>query len=519
MIEDFHLLRPWWLLALAVPAIIVWMSSRSTDTRRQWKGLIEPHLLDSLVVDTAPGSRMRPSWLLALVLALAILAASGPTWERELPPFVEDTAPLVIAIDLSPTMDAIDVTPSRLERAKLKIRDILAGRPGARTAVVAYAGSAHLVLPLTEDGSLIETYTDALATRIMPVDGKDTAKALELAETTLNSEDVPGTVLFLTDGIEQKAFDAFKLKSRQGIIVLGIGTAEGGPVKQADGGFLTNAAGGRVAAKLDVEALKNLHALTGADVATYTDDDTDVRWVSQKIRTNFAQKQANEGDHWRDAGWWLIGPVLLFFAFSFRKGWVVRVGIFLLAARLLLPDQAQAADFEDMWLTPDQQGRMAYEKGDFERAAMRFVDPMWKGTSFYRAGKYAEAIDAFAADDSAESWYDQGNALLHIGKLDEAVTAYKTALKKRPAWPDAVANLAIAEKLVKAKKDAEEEQEDQPNLPPDSVQFDDKGKQGKAGTVNIAEQTSELWMKNIVVSPADLMARKFAIEAQRTKPQ
>lgn len=518
MIEDFHLLRPWWLLALALPAIIVWISSRSADTRRQWKGMIEPHLLDSLVIDSSSGSRMRPSWLLALVLSLAILAVSGPTWERELPPFVEDTAPLVIAVDLSPAMDAIDVSPSRLERAKLKIKDIITGRSGARTAVVAYSGSAHLVLPLTEDGSLIETYTDALATRIMPVDGKDTAKAVELAETTLALEEVPGTILFLTDGIEQKAFDAFKLKSKQGIIVLGIGTPDGGPVKGADGSFLTDAAGGRLTAKLDVEGLKNLHALTGADVATFTDDDTDVRWVSQRIRTNFAQKRAAEGDHWRDAGWWLIGPLLLLFALSFRKGWIVRVGVVLLSAHLLLPSDARAADFAGMWLTPDQQGRMAYEKGDFEGAAAHFADPMWKGTSFYRAGKYAEAIDAFATVDSAESWYDQGNALLHLGKLDEAVTAYKTALKKRQGWPDAAANLAIAERLVKVKKDEEQEQQDDPNLPPDSIQFDNKGKQGKAGKINIAEQTSELWMKNIVVSPADLMARKFAIEAQGKKP-
>lgn len=518
MIETFHFLRPWWLVSLILPVVIVWMSSRSTDIRNQWKGMIEPHLLDSLVVDASPGSRIRPSWLLALALTLAILAVSGPTWQREMPPFVEDTAPLVIAVDLSPTMDAIDVTPSRLERAKLKIRDIVAGRSGARSAVVAYAGSAHLVLPLTGDGSLIETYTDALATRIMPVEGKDTAKALQLAEATLASEEASGTILFLTDGIEQKSFDAFKQKTKHGIVVLGIGTAEGGPVKMPDGGFLTDAAGRRVFAKLDIEVLKNLHALTGADVATMTDDDTDVRWVSRKIRTNFAQKQATEGDRWRDMGWWMIVPLALLLSLSFRRGWVVRVGAVFLAARLLFPSDAQAADWAGMWLTSDQQGRIAFDKGDFEAAAEHFADPMWKGTSLYRAGKFADALDSFAAVDSAESWYDQGNALLHLGKLDEAVAAYKKALERRTGWPDAVVNLAIAEKLVQQKKDDEQEQQQDPNLPPDSIQFDDKGKDGKAGQMNIAEQTSELWMKNIVVSPADLMARKFAIEAQRAKP-
>lgn len=518
MIEQFHFLRPIFLLALLVPVAIIWLSSRSTDVRNQWKGMIEPHLLDKLLVDGSAGSRLRPLWFLAAVLFLSIIAASGPTWERELPPFVEDTAPLVIAVDLSPTMDAIDVSPSRLERAKLKIKDIIAGRADGRTAVIAYAGSAHLVLPLTEDATLIETYVDALATRIMPVAGKDTAKALQLAELTLTPEDTSGTILFLTDGIEQKAFDVFKKNTRHGIVVLGFGTPEGGPVKTADGSFLTDAGGGRVFAKMDLEGLKNLHALTGADVATATDDDTDARWVLQRIHTNFAQKQASEGDRWRDMGWWAILPLVIIFALSFRKGWVVRTGMVLLAFRLVLPAEARAADFADMWLTPDQQGRIAFEKGDYDRAAAHFLDPMWKGTSLYRAGKYQEAIDAFANVDTPQSWYNQGNALLHAGKLDEAVAAYKKALEEQPKWPEATANLAVAENLVKQKKDEEEEQQQDPNLPPDQIQFDDKGKRGKAGQMTIAEQTSELWMKNIQVSPADLMARKFAIEVQEKAP-
>jgi Ca-activated chloride channel family protein len=383
--------------------------------------------------------------------------------------------------------------------------------------VIAYAGSAHMVLPLTEDASLIETYTDALATRIMPVDGKDTAKALELAEGMLSKEETSGTTLFITDGVEQKSFDAFRRKSESGLVVLGIGTAEGGLVKTANGTFLTGAGGNRILAKLDLEELNNLHAQTGTDVATVTDDDTDVRWVAQRVRTHFAQKQAKEGDRWRDMGWWMIIPLAVLFGAAFRKGWVVRTGVLLLGLRMLVPVDAEAAGFVDMWLTPDQQGRLAFERNDYDGAAARFVDPMWKGVALYRAGKFADAIDAFATVDTAQSWYDQGDALLHLLKLEEAVAAYTKALEMRKDWPDAEANLAIAERLLKAKKEQEQE-EQQPNEKPDQVQFDDKGKKGKEGELNIAEQTSEMWMKNIQVSPADLMARKFAIEAQKDKP-
>ncbi len=519
MIEDFHFLRPWWLLALLVPIAIAWTASRSTDIRRQWNGIIAPHLLDKLVIDGTGHSRVRPWLLLAAVVTIAVIAAAGPTWQREAPPFVEDTAPLVVAFDLSPTMDAIDITPSRLERAKLKVKDIVALRGGARTAVVAYAGSAHVVLPLTDDASLIDTYVDALATRITPIDGKDTVKALQLAEDMLAREDTAGTILFVTDGIEPKAFEAFKRKTKDGFVVLGVGTAEGGPVKTADQGFLTDAAGARVFARLDIEALKNLHALTGADVATLTADDTDVRWVAQRIRTNFAHKTSTQDDRWRDLGWWLVIPIVMLFAISFRKGWVVRLGALLIAANIVFePGKAEAAEFIDMWLTADQQGRRAFELGEFEKAATHFQDPMWRGTAFYRAGKFADALDAFAAVDSAESWYDQGNALLHLMKFEQAVAAFSKALELHKDWPDAKANLAIAERLLKNQKEQEEEQQDAPNLPPDQMQFDDKGKKGKAGQMNIAEQTSEMWMKNIQVSPADLMARKFAMEAQESKP-
>lgn len=518
MIHDFHFLRPWWLVGLLVPIAIVWLSSRSTDLRARWKGMIAPHLLDSLVVAGGMGSRISPGWLLAALLAIATLGAAGPSWQREAPPFVEDTAPLVIAVDLSPTMDAIDVTPSRLERAKLKIKDVVSARAGARTAVIAYAGSAHLVLPLTDDADLIGIYVDALATRIMPLPGKDTTAALKLADDMLAKDGGSGTVLIATDGVEQSALASFKAENTNGLVVLGVGTAQGGPVKTPQGGFLSDSNGNRVFAKMDINAFKALRSETDAAVATITDDDTDIRWIGQQIRTNYARKQAKDGSRWRDGGWWLVLPTAFLFALSFRRGWVVRLGTILISFHVLIPTGAHAGGFEDIWLTPDQQGRLAFERNDFTTAAAEFQNPVWKGVALYRAGRFAEAVDSFAAVDTAESWYDQGNALLQLSRFEEAAAAYGKALDKRPDWADAKANLAIAALLLKRKKDAEEAGEKAPNQKPDQVQFDDKGKQGKETRIDIGEQTSELWMKNIQVSPADLMARKFAIEAKEKKP-
>jgi len=516
MIADFHFLRPFWLLALLAPPAMLWMAARSSDLRNQWKGMIAPHLLDSLIVEPAHERGYYPAWIMAIIMTLAALGAAGPTWKREAPPFVSDTASLVIAVDLSQTMDAIDITPSRIERAKLKIHDILAGRNGARTAVVAYAGSAHLVVPLTDDIDLIETYTDALATRIMPKPGRDTAAAVTLADGLMQRDGAAGTIVLLTDGIEPGAAATLKgIKS--GMAVLGIGTPEGGIIKPPGGGPVSDNGGARPSSKLDAAALKAFGSDTGADVATVTSDDADIRWLAQRIRTNFSEQTADQGDRWHDLGWWLIIPAVLLSIFSFRRGWLVKLAVMTLSVRLLLPSPATADELADMWLTPDQQGRLAFEKDHFAEAAQHFRDPMWKGAALYKAAQYQDALDAFASVDSPESWYNQGNALLHLGDFTEAIAAYGKALEQRKDWPDATANLSVAQRLLKQQQDKEQEQEQDPNQKPDSIQFDDKGKKGKAGEVAAAEQTSEMWMKNIQVSPADLLARKFSLEEDKAQ--
>ena len=521
MIWDFHFLRPWWLLGIVFSMGLVLVASRQNDIRARWKGMIAPHLLDHLLISGSEASRFQPYHLAALLGIVGSLAVAGPTWERERPPFVADTAPLVIAVDLSPTMDAIDITPSRLERAKLKIHDIIALRKGARTALVAYSGSAHLVLPLTEDASLIATYADALATRIMPVAGRSMGAALDFADTLLAEEKDSGTILFMTDAVDAGAGAALNRPGqRNGVIVLGIGTPEGGPVKTPDGGFLSDSAGARLFPKLDVDAFNRLKSDTDADVATVSTDDRDVKWVVERIQTHFEQQVAEGNARWKDMGWWLLIPMMPLTAFFFRRGWVIRWTGMLLAAHVLLqPDPASAADWKpvDAFLTQDQQGRRAFEHGDFDAAAAHFHDVMWRGAALYRAGKYAEAVDAFAQVQSPESDFNQGNALVHLKKYDDAIAAYKRALDKRNDWKEAKANLAVAEALAKKEKDNEDEDNQDPNEKPDEIQFDDKGKKGKEGQVDVAEQTSEMWMKNIVVSPTDLLARKFAIESGSAK--
>jgi Ca-activated chloride channel family protein len=525
LLDGLRFMRPEWLWLLVPSTLLVWLLARREDPARPFRDLIAPQLLPHLLVGRGRRFRVRPWQLAAACLFLATLALAGPTWRREPPPFAQDKAALVVALDLSRSMDAIDVAPTRLERGKQKIRDLLARRQGARTALVAYAGTAHTVLPLTEDARILETYVEALATHIMPVRGKDAPAALAEAEALLAKETVPGTILFLTDGIPKEQMPAFVThhgKSRNQVAVLGIGTSEGGPIREGQGFVMEG--GRRAVAKLDREGLLALRRDAGAQVASATLDDGDVSWIQRVVQTHLeaaAQKEERARD--RDFGWYLAPVLAILGAFWFRRGWTIRWAAVLLAAGLC-PDQADAMDwrFADLWATRDQQGRRAFERGDYKTAAERFEDPLWKGAACYRAGDFACAVDAFARVDTPEAWYDLANAYAKRGELKLAVQAYDKALALRPAWPDAEANRErVAALIPKEKKPDDEQGEADPSQEPDEVKFDDKGKKGKRGQVEVEEltdqQIAQMWLRGVQTSPAEFLRLKFADQAQRRK--
>lgn len=175
--------------------------------------------------------------------------------------------------------------------------------------------------------------------------------------------------------------------------------------------------------------------------------------------------------------------------------------------------------FMDLWMTPDQQGRHAFDRSDFKTAAERFRDPLWKGVALYRAGDFQGALNAFALVDTAESYYNQGDALARLGKYPEAVKSYEEALKRRPGWREAVDNRALVQSLIPPPEEKKPPQEGgQVSYTPDQVQFD--GTKGQKGKVQVPrwdeKQMADLWLRNIQTTPADFLRQKFAIQAQES---
>jgi len=515
MLESFHFLRPEWLVAL-VPTALLYLVIQRASPERQWRRVIAPHLLSHLKVGGERGFHFRPIHLITLLLVLGSLALAGPTWERERSPLAEDMAPLVIALDLSQSMNAIDVQPTRLERSKQKIRDLLELRKGSRTALLAYAGTAHIVLPLSNDTSIFETFLSSLATNMMPVAGKDPAKALEVADELLSRDEVPGSILFFTDGIARDqvpAFVAHGARSDDVVMIMAVGTREGGPVRRGENTFATDADGRRIVATLDVEGLEALVRETGAFVASVTVDDEDVNRVERRIQRNL--REANEDDEdetarWRDFGYYLTFPIAFLGMLWFRKGWTVRWSVVVL---LILPGCST-----DVWLTPDQKGRFHFERGEFIEAAASFDDPMWRGVASYRAGDLDAAIDAFARLDTAEAYFNLGNSYSREENYEQAAAGYEDALERTPGWVEAAENLAVVRALIPPPANEESPPPGgEPSFSADEIKFDDKADQGTEGEVEMSllsdDQLSEMWMRRLSTSPADFLRRRFAMEA------
>jgi len=304
--EHFHFLRPWWLAAL-LPAAAVWLALwRNSDPLRAYRKLIAPHLLEHLVVREGTGGWLRPETLLLPALVLAAVAMAGPSFRLEPSPFAQQKAGLAVVIRVNPTMEATDVRPSRLARAKQKLHDLLQLMPGSPVALIAYSGSAHLVMPFTRDGGIIEQMADALSPGIMPVEGDALSKALELADDQLRRAKIGGSILVIADGIsagQLPALERYRSGAHAGVQVLGV-----------VGGSKTAQETGLVRGVSALGAPLELVSVDGSDVQK-------IHGRSKKLISTVVTP--GEGSRWRDEGYWLL-PVILLLALPWaRRGWSV----------------------------------------------------------------------------------------------------------------------------------------------------------------------------------------------------
>ena len=478
--NNFHFLRPWWFAGfLPVAAVVAFYSWRKRSAG-SWENIINPELLPFLMQGSESKKALSSTWLLSIVILawiICCLSLAGPTWQQLPQPVYKQDAALVVVLDLSPSMLAEDISPSRLVRARYKLIDVLTRRTEGVAGLIVYGGDAHTVSPLTEDSNTIVSIVPVLAPSLLPEYGSNVEEALASAvDLAVTGGYQQADILLISDGIHRSALSELTpIISQQGdfrLSILGVGTPQGAPIPTGAGGFAKQANGNMVVAKLNVTALQQLAASNGGIYQTLSADDSDVDALLIAMDSIFpdnTRETDRSFDLWDDQGFWLVLLLLPVVLLSFRKGTLVAV--------LLLPlafntQPAQAFEWKDLWKTPNQRAAEALSRGDYETAQDLFEDPMWRGSAAYKAGDFEQATTSFLNNDTAQGHYNRGNALAQDGDLQGAIDAYDRALSLDPDMQDAIANRALVEQLKDQQQDQDQDQQNQQSQDQDQEQQD-----------------------------------------------
>lgn len=459
-----HWFRPWWLLLLPLLVWLLWQLWHRQKRAGRWQ-MILPSAFHAVLLGGGRGRDSKKPWLvLGLAWLLGVFALLGPSWQRIEQLSQKPADPLVVLLELTPEMLASDSPPTRLEQARRKLLDLLEARSDSQTAIIVYSGSAHTLVPLSDDLLTIRNLLDAVKPSIMPQTGHRADLAVHKAVALLNQAALGrGRLLLIGSSLSEQERQGIRQKlhgQAPPLLILGVGTAQGAPVEQENGGLLKDAQGAILLPRLDSASLAEFASQMGGSYRPLRMDDQDLRELglldAPKVMQN--DGQLIQLDSWADQGYWFLLPLLLLAACAGRRGWLLCLPLL-----MLTPQNSYAFDFADLWLRPDQQGQQLLEQRQPAQAAQRFENPQWKGVALYEAGDYAAAAQRFAEGSSAADHYNRGNALARSGELEAALDAYEQALERQPDLQAAIKNKALVEQaLEQSKRPEPAEPEDKP---------------------------------------------------------
>ena len=400
----------------------------------------------------------------------------------------------MLVLDLSFSMLAADVKPTRIDRVRFKLEDLLNNFSEGETALVGYAGEAFIISPLTHDANTVSALLPGLHPNIMPVPGSRADLGVELASDLLSrSIGSQGHIILVTDGIEESEISAVKNASGANeFSILAVGTEAGSPIALKAGGFLKDRNGAIVIPKLNLKPLRKLANQVNGELTLLSPDDRDVNQIiaAETSEGSYTEdEQQRTSDKWNEEGPWLLLIVLPLTALLFRRGILFSIGLIILPAFFALPDTVRAFSWDDLWLRPDQQATELFYQGETDYASKLFEDNEWKATAAYRSGDFEKAAEQFAKQDNTRANFNRGNALAFAGRLQDAIDSYEKVLSDNPQHKDAKFNKKLVEDLLKKQNKSQQNKQQQNNKQDQSSESTQS--QQKTGTEQDKNQSAE----------------------------
>lgn len=493
MIDALHFVRPMMFYAFIPLIILLIIFYRHQGNSMNWKTVCDAKLLPYVLSQSTNKSSRFPLLLAAVAASLCIIAAAGPAFEKLPKPVYREQSTLVILMDLSQSMDASDIKPTRMERAKLKLLDILKTRKAGQTALIVYAADAFTVTPLTDDTNTIASLVPALETALMPSQGSHAYTAINKSIELLQQAGASGgDALLITDDISERDLQSINKLTAKGyrLSVLGVGTEDGSPVS-INGGFLQDASGAIIIPKLNPKKLQRA-ALTGGGLyASIQANDADIERLNKLFSTRKVKQDNNEtndsmeltADIWQEEGPWLLLLVIPLVALWARKGWL----LCFTALVLPIPDPAYALDMDHLWRNPDQKAMRLFNDGDTKTAAEQFQQNNWKASAHYRSGNYEKSLEALQKPTTSNDFYNKGNALAQMERYPEAIEAYDEALNLDENNEDANFNREQVRQVLKEQQQSQDGEGEEGDKSEDSQQ----GEQDNKDQQDDQEQSSD----------------------------
>lgn len=500
ILNQLHFLRPWWFLALLPMLLLLYLGWQKQHQNGAWNQIIAAKFQKLLLGNNEQqGPSLNQKMILALlafVWILMIFALSGPWLKAIEIPAKKSHQGNVIVLDLSLSMMADDIQPERLQRIKYLLTDLLKQHPEYATGMVAYAGSAHTISPISEDNATLLNLLPSLDPLLMPSYGSDPLSALQLAaELLMGNQVTQGHIIWITDDLENdqiQPISEWLAKHDYSISLMTVGTQAGGVVQIPNYGLLKDDSGQLVHPTLPLGNFKQLMQTANQQgvIFNWTQFNAAKQQIDSLLppfdtgATNHAQQQDKSVQHPLDVGIFLLFLIIPLAALFYRRG--ILLGLFFITPILSLqPQPSYAQDNETVWSdlfkSPDQLGYQAWQNNQYSAAEAQFTDPQWRASALYKLGKYKEAAQLFAADKSTQGFYNLGNALAMDNQLEQAIKAYKQALQLKPDWQQAKDNLAVVEKLNQQQNNAQQNQ---------SRSKQNTQKSAKTGSNERTEQTS-----------------------------